>query len=122
MSVESLHRRARAIRSRHLIRQRQFAQRDLAAGVWLDLRYELAAAQAAFAITEDTARTLEHRGHPPSAAGLRIDPPLRAYVIDEAELKDLPPARALAIRMDPALLRAGYVVLVRFPTPRPEQD
>jgi len=115
MSLESLHRRARAVRSRHLVRQREFAQRNLAGGVWLALRYELAAAQAAFQITEDVARQLEHAGHVALEHGLRIDPPLHAYEVAESELAELPTVAQLTVRMDPTLLRAGYIVLVRFP-------
>lgn len=95
------------------MRQHEYRQRDLAAGVWVKLREELALTEQAFRLDASTAAALERAGRRPIDAGLRLSPPLVGYVVTRAELASVPHEDEIPVRMDD-LLRAGHVVLVRF--------
>ena len=113
MTLEDLHRRARQARSRYLVRQREYRERDLAGGVWAKLQAELALTERAYRIDEATARALESAGRPPLEAGLHLSPELAAYVLSPAEVSGVELGNELRVGL-PELLHAGRVVLVRF--------
>ncbi len=114
MKHEAMHARARAVRARALIRSFEYRQRHLASGVWAELRMILAMTRCAYALDDDTARRLESEGMTPLAAGLRIAPPVRLYVVDAARAAELDPEAEIPVRLDDRLLRSGSVALLRF--------
>lgn len=116
-NTDKLHARARAAKSRWLIRSAEYRQRDLAGGVWVKLREPLARAERAYAISEADAAGLEAAGHVALAPGLAIEPQLRAYVISTDVLGTLPSAEEIPVRMDERLLRSGWLALVPFRRP-----
>lgn len=113
MTLEELHARARKARSRWLMRRREYHERELASGVWVELRRELALTERAIAIDEATALALERAGHAPVAAGLRLSSKIRAYVVTRSELPGMPQGDDVPLRIE-ALAQRPAVVLVRF--------
>ena len=109
-----MHAYARAVRSRALVRSTLYRQRDLSAGVWIKLRFVLAQAERALAIDERDAAALEAEGLTPLAEGLCIEPNLRIYVVTQQRASALGSARAIPVRLDEELLRAGAIAVIKF--------
>jgi hypothetical protein len=114
MSSPVLEQRLRRFRSRQLIRQWQYRQRDLAHGVWFRLRRVLADARAAYAISAEDAATLEAEGARAEPAGREVAPPLALYVVPPDRIPRLRSARPIAVRLSAELFSADAVAMVPF--------
>lgn len=116
MTHEVLHARARAVRSRALVRSFAYRQRNLAAGVWVELRMVLAMTRSAYVLSDEAAARLESEGVAPLAVGLRVQPNVRLYLVGSARLAMLEHGPEIPVRLDDRLIRSGAVALVSFGT------
>jgi hypothetical protein len=112
--TRTMERRVRQIRSRALIRSRQYRQSAHASGVWFRLRRLLAEARSAWLITDEEACRLIARGLPPEPVGDQLEPPKRILFVPEALLADLPGRQEIPVRVTTKLLTATNIALVRF--------
>ena len=112
--LEAMRARAQAVRARAAVRQWEYRQRHLAAGVWYRLRRVLADAKAAYAISEDDARRLIAEGYVPEACGRSLAPEKTLLFIDEVRLSTLPSAIPIPITLGPQMLTAPAVALIAF--------
>lgn len=106
--------RVRRIRSRALLRARDYRLRHHAHGVWYRLRRELALARSAYAISEQDARTLSDEGLTPLGVGLELEPSKSIFVIPRERFARLGSAVELPLRLGPELLAARRIVLIPF--------
>jgi hypothetical protein len=119
VNSDRLHARARAVRSRALVRAFEYRQRDLAGGVWVRLRLALSRIERAYVIDDEDASALAADGIVPLSAGLEIEPPLRIFVVSGARARALRSGAPIPLHMDTRLLRAGAIAVVEFEaTPR----
>ena len=112
--LEKLRRRARALRVQRRVRQWEYRQRDLAAGVWFRLRRVLADARDAFQISDEDAQRLLSEGYTVEACGGQISPAKIILFVDEERLDTLESRRAIPVRLGPEFLAASAVALVPF--------
>ena len=106
--------RARAVHGRAAVKRWQYRQRALAAGVWFRLRRALAAAQAAYAISQEDARRLVDEGYPCAPCGNEIAPPKTLVFVNERRLSTLASRRQIPVALGPDFLLAETVALVPF--------
>jgi hypothetical protein len=111
---ESLHQRARRVRSRAAVRAWEYRQRKHSKGVWFRLRRVLAAAESAFAIPISEADRLEGEGYCREPVGAEIEPQKIIFFVPAARLEKIPEKRRLRVALDAEFLAAPCVALSRF--------
>ncbi len=111
---ESLHRRARDIKARALVRSFEYRQRNQAGGVWFRLRRILVDARQAWTIPEQEAARLLAEGLRPEAVGAELEPPKAILFVPLERLQAVPDRVELPLRLGPELLAARWIALVRF--------
>jgi hypothetical protein len=84
--MQAMRTRAHDVRTRAAIRSWKYRQRNLAAGVWFQVRRALAAAQDAYAISDADARQLLDEGYKPDACGARLEPQKTIIFVDSMRL------------------------------------
>jgi hypothetical protein len=114
VNSDALHRRARAIRARALVRQWEYRQRDLAKGVWYRFRRALVDAAEAYAIPSEEAERLRREGHVALPVGDELEPPKVMFFVSPARLAEIEGRQRIPLHLDDRLLGARYVALVRF--------
>ena len=112
--LDRMHARARAVRTRAEIRRWKYRQRNLAAGVWFQLRRALAAAKEAYVISESDAAQLLADGYRPDACGTRLEPEKTIICVDSIRLGHLDSRRRIDVRLGPDFLLARAIALVPF--------
>jgi hypothetical protein len=119
-----MHARARAVRTRALIRRWTYRQRNLAAGVWFRLRRVLADAKAAYEISEKDAGRLVSEGYRPEPCGEDVAPAKTILFVDEPRLCRIEVRRPIRVGLGPDFLAARVIALLPFDPSRVvrEQD
>jgi len=112
--AERLAARARAVRSRALVRHWELRQLEHAAGAWHRLARLFALTRRAWAITDEDAAGLVEAGRQPHPVGLAFEPPLRLFLISDEQARALPGAREIALQASPELLTYRNLALVPF--------
>jgi hypothetical protein len=74
----------------------------------------LAAAELAYAGTDDTASALISAGYRPEPVGAELEPPKQVFVVPRAKAEELTRITPVPVRLGPELLAAPCWVLVRF--------
>ena len=126
--TDRLHRRARLIRERELIRGWEYRQRDHAKGVWYRLRRVLVDTAEAWVINDRDADRLAILGRVELPVGGELNPPKRIFVVTSQELAAAPSRRSIPVRVSGELLQARNLALIAFdgsrsspaPTHRPQ--
>lgn len=113
-AIEGMNARARAVKTRAVVRRWKYRQRRHAAGVWFRLRRALADARLAFVIGEDDAERLIAEGYAPERCGAEVEPAKTILFVDEARLRTIEGRRAIDVGLGPDFLAARSIVLVRF--------
>ncbi len=113
-SMDSLHARAGAIRSRALVRRWEMRQLGRAAGVWFRLGRLLALSRSAWALSDSDAERLVAAGCSPHPVGLELEPPRKLFVIAEEQLASLASAREVPLRASAEILGCRALALVPF--------
>jgi hypothetical protein len=108
----SLHRRAKEIRERQLVRAWHYRQRNHASGVWFRLRRVLTDAAQVWIIGAAEADLLESRGKQALAVGSEFEPRKRIYCVTADDLAALPFRRQIAVRISPEFLDVETLALV----------
>ena len=111
--------RLRERRSRLLVRDWDFRQRNLARGVWFRLRRVLADAEEAFAISREEAERLSGEGCVPEPVGLELQPPRLILFTSAERVSRIEGARAIPLCLSAELLAAEGLALVRFESAGP---
>jgi hypothetical protein len=106
--------RARAVHVRAAIRRWKYRQRNLAAGVWFQVRRALAAAKEAYVISDADVRQLLAEGYQPEACGARLEPEKTIIFVDSIRLSHIASRRQIAVRLGPDFLLARAIALVPF--------
>ena len=114
MTTDTLHRRARLMRERMLIRGWEYRQRHHAKGMWYRLRRSLADAAEAWEIDDRDADRLATLGHAELPVGVELHPPKRIFFVTPHELAALPSRRRIPVRLGGKLLEARNLALVTF--------
>lgn len=114
VALAALHDRVRRLRSRAAVRAWEYRQRNLAKGVWFDLRRLLAHAESAWSLPEDEAQRLLAEGYEAADVGNRLAPPKTILVVTEERLREVPGRAAVPLRLGPELLGARWLALVPF--------
>lgn len=118
-ALERMRDRARAVRARAAIRSWEYRQRNLAAGVWYRLRRVLAAARAAYVISNDDARHLVAEGYREEPCGCEVSPEKSLIFVDEQRLATIASRREIRVGLGPEFLQATAVALLPFEGSRP---
>lgn len=113
-ALERMQARARAVKTRVLVRAWQYRQRDLAAGVWFRLRRVLTNARAAYVLTEDDARQLLAEGFQPERCGLELSPEKTIVFLDAGRVARFEWLRPIPVGLGPEFLAARAIALVAF--------
>jgi len=111
---ESLHQRARRVRSRAAIRAWEYRQRNHSKGVWFRLRRVLADAESAFAIPCSEVTQLEEEGYRREPVGAEIEPQKVILFAPDARLEQIPEKRRIRVALDAEFFAAPCVALSRF--------
>lgn len=111
---ESLHVRARTVRSRAVIRAWEYRQRAHSKGVWFRLRRVLAGAESAYEIPCSEVERLEAEGHHCEPVGAEIEPPKKILFVPAVRLQRIPQRRRLRVALDVELLATACVALIPF--------
>lgn len=111
-------RRLRELRSRLLVRARDYRQRHHARGVWFRLRRVLADASDVYAISAQEAQQLVAEGYAPESVGRELAPPRLILFVTAERTSRLSSARRLAARLSAELLEEECLALARFPRSR----
>ena len=106
--------RLRAYRSRIALRDYAYRQRNLAHGLWFRVRLTLAQAERAFVLSAEDAAALVARGAAPEPVGDEMAPAKVIVYAELEELRSLPSAREVAVRLSAEVLSARGLGLVRF--------
>jgi len=114
LALERMRARARAVRTRALVRAWNYRQRNRAAGVWFRLRRVLADAKAAYIISDEDARRLLAEGYERVSCGQEIAPEKVMVFVDERRLDRVDSRRPIRVDLGPAFLAARAIALVRF--------
>ena len=112
--TDRLHRRARLIRERELIRGWEYRQRDHAKGVWYRFRRVLVDAAEAWVIDDRDADRLAALGRAALPVGAELQPPKRIFFVTAKELAGAPSRRRVPLRMAGELLEARNLALIAF--------
>ena len=112
--TDRLHRRARLIRERELIRAWEYRQRDHAKGVWYRFRRVLVDAAEAWVIDDRDADRLAIFGRTELPVGGELHPPKRIFFVTAEELAGAPSRRRVPLRLAGALLGARNLALIAF--------
>jgi hypothetical protein len=112
--TDSLHRRARQVRSRAAIQTWAYRQRKHAGGVWFRLRRTLAQSREAFAISKEEADRLVAEGIVPEPVGFELEPPKPIFFVTAAQVASIAGRRSIPVRLEEALLAAPALALVAF--------
>jgi hypothetical protein len=115
----SLHRRAKEIRERQLVRSWHYRQRNHASGVWFRLRRVLTDAAQVWLIGTAEADLLESRGKQALAIGGELEPRKRIYCVTADDLAALGSRREIAVRISPEFLAAEALALVNHQEGKP---
>jgi hypothetical protein len=114
VALDAMHARAKAVRTRAAIRQWKYRQRNLAGGVWFQIRRVLADAREAYVISDDDARRLLAEGFKPKGVGARLAPEKTLIFVDAHRVAELDSRRRIPVRLCPDFLVASSVALVPF--------
>jgi hypothetical protein len=106
--------RARAVRTRAVIRRWKYRQRGLAAGVWYRIRRVLAEAKEAYVIAGGDAQQLLAEGYVPESCGALVAPEKIIIFVDPTRLARIGSRRRIPVRLGPEFLSATAVALIRF--------
>jgi hypothetical protein len=106
--------RDRAVRARSQIRQWNYRQRNLAAGVWFRLRRILCDARAAYAIADEDAARLQSEGYRAEPCGKEVSPEKTLVFVDEKRLEKIASRRQIRVGRGPDFLSNRAIALVRF--------
>jgi hypothetical protein len=109
-----LEKRARRARARAAIKRWEYRQRDLAMGVWFQLRRVLADAREAYAISRADAELLIKDGSHSEPVGARLEPPKVFIFVTPERLATIASRRSIPVRLGRELLDADALALVRF--------
>jgi hypothetical protein len=112
--TDRLHRRARLIRERELVRGWEYRQRDHAKGVWYRFRRVLVDAAEAWVIDDRDADRLAALGRAALPVGAELQPPKRIFFVTAEELAGAPSRRRVPLRMAGELLEARNLALIAF--------
>jgi hypothetical protein len=112
--LERFRMRAHDTQTRVAVRSWNYRQRNLAAGVWFQVRRALAHARAAYAIPDEDAGRLIVEGHEPLPCGRRLAPEKTILFVDEARLAAVSGRRAIPVGLGPEFFTASAVALVPF--------
>jgi hypothetical protein len=112
--TQSLVKRAKAVKSRVVVRAWEYRQRNLAKGIWHQLRRLLAHSSDAYALTESSARELLAEGHRAEPVGGRLEPPKVLLFASPERLARIADKNPIPVRLGVDFLSARYVALVRF--------
>jgi hypothetical protein len=113
-ATAALHDRVKRLRARAAVRAWEYRQRNLAKGVWFDLRRLLADSASAWSLPEEEARRLLAEGYEAAAVGDRLAPAKLLLVVPEERLRDIPGRTPIPLRLGPELLGARWLALVPF--------
>ena len=111
---DSLHTRARRVRTLATIRAWEYRQRNHSKGVWFRLRRVLADAESAFAIPCSEVEQLEQEGFRRESVGTEIEPHKAILFVPAARLEEIPAKRSLRVALDAGFFAAPCVALLRF--------
>ena len=111
---DSLHLRARKVRSAAAIRAWEYRQRNHSKGVWFRLRRVLADAESAFVIPPAEVKRLEDEGYKKEPVGAEIEPQKVILFVPAARLEQITEKRLLRVALDAEFFAAPCVALVRF--------
>lgn len=112
---EKLEMRVKAVRAQAAIRAWEIRQHAHARGVWFEIERLFALTSRAWVLTEADVRKLTEMGRRPHAAGLRLHPPRRFFVIGSSDLAALAGAREVEVRLSSEIVSAPMLALVLFP-------
>ena len=112
--IERLRKRAAAVRTRAAIRSWKYRQRNLAAGVWYQVRRSLANAREAWEIPLEAAEQLIADGGKPEEWGVKLEPPKVVLFLDREQIDRIAARRRIPVRLGPDFLLAPAVALVSF--------
>jgi hypothetical protein len=112
--LERLHERARAQRSRILVRQWEARQLKGSKGTWYRLRVALTFAEAAYAVDAATLTELLAEGWKRAPVGDELEPAKDYVFVSRERASKIASARPMEIRLSAALLAEPHVVLVPF--------
>ena len=114
VALENMRSRARDVRTRAAVQSWKYRQRNLAGGVWFRLRCALAAAKAAYVISDDEARRLMAEGYSPEPCGAEVAPDKMILFVDEPRLSRIDGRRSIPVGLGPDFLGARAVALIAF--------
>jgi len=106
--------RVQDVRARTAVRAWEFRQRRSASGVWFRLRRVLADAAQAYSVGEADAEQLIREGYAPEPVGAELEPPKKLLFVKPERVGALHDRAALRVALDPPMLAARWIVLVRF--------
>ena len=112
--TESLHRRAKRVRSCAAVRAWEYRQHRHSKGVWFRLRRVLADAESAFAIPCSEVKQLEEEGCRLEPVGAEIEPQKMILFVPNARLEQIPEKRRIRVALDADFFAAPCVALSRF--------
>lgn len=113
-TLARMHARARAVRTRVQIRQWNYRQRNLAAGVWFRLRRILSDARVAYAIADEDADRLQSEGYSAEPCGKEVSPEKTILFVDEERLEKVESRRQIPVGLGPDFLASRAIALVAF--------
>ena len=113
-AIEMLKARAKAIRSRAVVRAWEIRQHGHARGVWLEIERLFALTSRAWALSEADVETLIAAGHKPDDSGLRLQPQRRYFVVNAEEIAKLAGAREIEVALSSEIVSAPALALVLF--------
>jgi hypothetical protein len=111
-----LERRARDAKSRALVRSWEYRQRNLARGIWFELRRILADTERAFVLSDDVAAEVLHSGAKLEAAGARLEPKKRIMFVTADELSGYTDIREIPVNLGVDFVAARNIALLPFPS------
>ena len=112
--IQHMEQRIREARARAAVRAWEFRQRRGASGVWFRLRRVLADASEAYSVGEADAEQLIREGYAPEPVGAELEPAKKLLFVKRERIVALRERTPLRVALDPQMLAARWVVLVRF--------
>jgi hypothetical protein len=113
-ALERMHKRARDVRARAVVRAFEYRQRRHAAGTWFRVRRVLARARTAYVVSNADAAQLAAEGFVEAPCGHELEPVKRLLFVDEARVSRLPARREIPVGLGPEFLEASAIALVPF--------
>jgi hypothetical protein len=113
-AVEKLRARAKAVRSRALIRRYELRQLPYSRGVWYRLRRLLAGSARVLVVSPEQMEVLLGAGLAPSQVGAELSPAKAIVCVTPERARGLPFVREISPALSAELLGEMYLVLVSF--------